>query len=88
MTDLDYAEIIYRLCGNITPYGESNHDGKVYDNLENYYDVMDYCLTQIAKVSECKNRVEASMQSCGKSAYEYLKQCKEYIEDTLERLEE
>ena len=86
--ELDYVEIIYRLCGNITPYGESNHDGEVYDNLENYYDVMDYCLDRIRNVAEYKDRVEASMKSCGKSAYEYLKQCKEYIDDTLERLKE
>ena len=88
MNKLDYIEIIYRMCGNITPRGESDHDGEVYDNLENYYNVLDYCLTRIKIVAEYKDSVEASMKSCGESAYEYLKQCKEYIDDALKMLEE
>lgn len=85
--ELNYSDIIYRLCGYIIPYGESNHDRIAYDNLENYYDIMDYCLTQLKNVAENKNRVEASMKSCGESAYKYLKECKEYIDDILERIE-
>ena len=84
--ELDFETIIHRLCGNITPYGESNYDGEAYNNLENYYDIVDYCLTKIVNVAKYKDRVEASMKSCGESAYKYLKQCKEYIDDALERL--
>lgn len=59
-----YSKLIRRLCGPIEPYGESNYDRDVYDNLQNYYAVMDCCLVQLRKFVECKSRVEASMKSC------------------------
>lgn len=71
---MSITEIFNKLCGNITPVGETNEDNKRYENIQNYYELLCYIISSLEIASEYKYRQEYSMQKIGKECDEILKE--------------
>lgn len=77
VNSMDYHEIVRRLIGKIEPVGETNEDAKRYKNLLETQALVDALLADIDRVALLKDRQEASIAKCGKSAAEFLQNVKE-----------
>jgi len=76
MGHLDRIENIYevtqRLCGEITPYGDTNVDEVRLKNLQDTISVAERLIEDIIRVSKYSNRSEHSISIMGKEAQEFL----------------
>lgn len=74
-------EIIKKLIGSITPYGDSTVDATRIHNLE-AYEVLAYALViDLIEVAKFKNSPEYSMRKMGDSAFAMLEGIKKRIEE-------
>lgn len=74
-------EVVEKLIGDVEAVGETNHDEDAFINLGLMKGVCDALLTDIYESS--KNRHEYSMEMVGKSAYMYLKDLRDWLDDIL-----
>lgn len=81
---ISMKELLNKLLGDISVYCETNHDKDVYDNLDNYKNVVSYLIDELAKTSHWKDDYRGGADSCGTKAYDILKSIKEDIDDILE----
>jgi len=66
-------EIVKKLIGPIEPVGETNEDGRRFENLEAMTELFNNLLADIAEVARFnKDRVEYSMNKAGKHAQSSL----------------
>lgn len=65
-------EVTQRLCGEITPYGDSGIDEVRFENLRDTISVAERLIEDIIAVSKYSNRGEHSMSVMGKEASEFL----------------
>ena len=83
MTVKILMEVIEKLIGDVEAVGETNHDEDAFINLGLMKGVCDALLIDIYKSSKTKNRHEYSMKKVGKSAYMYLKDLRDWLDDIL-----
>lgn len=77
-------EVIEKLVGSTEPYGAEHIDKTHLENQEKLIDIAAYCLTELRKNAEYKDRYEASMSRIGSRAYDALKDLKELFDDILD----
>lgn len=65
-------EVTQRLCGEITPSGDSNIDQVRLENLRDTISVAERLIEDIIKVSKLSNRSERSISVMGKEASEFI----------------
>lgn len=78
------TELVELLLGNIEWYGESNHDHKVNERLDDYFELIDYLLDKLVDLIKVRFQYQASAQMLGNKAYEYFESLKtELIDEYL-----
>lgn len=77
-------EIVKRLCGEITPIGETNTDKENFENLFNYEAVLLFVTDKLRFCTEYKDDPRYSVNKIGKKAFDILKANYEYIKDIME----
>lgn len=65
-------EVTQRLCGEITPYGDSGIDEVRLKNLRDTISLTERLIEDIIAVSKYSNRGEHSMSVMGKEASDFL----------------
>ena len=78
---MSIEEILKRLFGRIAPVGETNEDNRRYENIENYYEALNFIIKELKYVSKYKDRNEYSMQKIGKECLNILQQLKIDIDE-------
>lgn len=78
-------EVVEKLIGDVEAVGETNHDEDAFINLGLMKGVCDALLVDIYESS--KNRHEYSMEKVGRSAYMYLKDLRDWLDDILGEIE-
>lgn len=73
-------EVTQRLCGMITPYGDSSVDEVRLQNLKDTIEVVDNLIKDIKEVAEFANRPEHSIAVMGKEAANFLAELNEQME--------
>ena len=76
-------EVVEKLIGDVKAVGETNHDEDAFINLGLMKGVCDALLMDIYESSKTKNRHEYSMQKVGSSAYRYLENLRDWLDDIL-----
>ena len=76
-------DLITAILGDITVCGETYHDKEVYENLDNYDEILDYILGKIFNCASWKGDQRFSMDECGKKAYILLQDAYERIGEFL-----
>ena len=71
---MSLEEILKKLCGKIEPVGETNEDERRFKNIQNYYEILCFTVTQLTFASKYKDRKEYSMQKIGKECFEILEE--------------
>ena len=69
---IELYDIIKKLTGSLEPIGETNYDAKVLKNLEELETALIPIITDLVETAKEEEKVEASMQKCGKKAKEIL----------------
>jgi len=72
-------EITQRLCGMITPYGDSEIDKVRMDNLKDTISVAERLIDDILEVLEFSVRKENSIAMMGKEAKDFIERLRERI---------
>lgn len=83
MTVKILVEIIEKLIGDVEAVGETNHDEDAFINLGLMKGVCDALLTDIYESSKTKNRHEYSMEKVGRSAYMYLNDLRDWLDEIM-----
>lgn len=83
MTAKNLTEIIEKLIGDVKAIGETYHDEDAFINLGLMKGVCDSLLIDIYESSKTKNRHEYSMEKVGRSAYKYLKDLRDWLDEIL-----
>ena len=73
MMNYSLYSIVKKLCGNIEPYGETNHDEEALDNLRGYREDFELLFTDIVDISNKRDSDLYSVKLIGKEAFEILK---------------
>ena len=76
---IELYDIIKKLTGSLEPIGETNYDAKVLKNLEELETALIPIITDLVETAKEEEKVEASMQKCGKKAKEILEKIIEKI---------
>ena len=76
-------EVVKKLIGDVKAVGEIHHDEDAFINLELMKCVCDALLDDIYESSKTKNRHEYSMEMVGRSAYMYLEDLRDWVEEVL-----
>lgn len=76
-------EIINKLIGSVSPYGDSNIDKERYKNLDLLGEMTVDLVSQLGDVAYYRNHMEKSMKDMGELAYDDLIIIKEYIETII-----
>lgn len=53
---LSIEEILYKLLGEIEPYGSTSIDKERYKNIENYYIALSFIINKLHNAALLKNR--------------------------------
>jgi hypothetical protein len=72
-----------RLIGKVQPIGETNEDEKRLENLKEMYELLDYLVDEMYKVSKEAESHEYSRSKAGNYARNYLKELKIWLDEIL-----
>lgn len=78
---MSISEILYKLLGEIEPYGDTRIDEERYNNLQNYYEALMYIVSRIKTSANLKDRKEFSINKIAKESNEILEELKELLEE-------
>jgi hypothetical protein len=81
---IEINDLIELVLGNIEWYGESNHDHKVNERLEDYFKLIDYLFDKLTDLIKVRFQYQGSAQMLGNKAYEYLESLKDDIQTYIE----
>lgn len=76
-------EVVNKLVGYTTPYGNSREDRIAYDNQEKLIYLATSLIEELIDNSEYVNRNEYSMFKIGDRAYKSLEELYQMIEDAI-----
>ena len=69
---MELHDVVKKLVGPINPIGETNEDGRRFENLKTMTDLVDRLLGDIDRVLSSKNRPEYSMKKAGEYADKFF----------------
>ena len=70
-------EVVRKLIGRVTPFGETAVDRDRYENLDALIELTDHLITDIENVASFRHRPEASMMRAGTRAQQFIENLKE-----------
>lgn len=71
---LSIEEILYKLLGEIEPYGSTSIDKERYKNIENYYIALSFIINKLHNAALLKKRKEASINEIAQECYLILRE--------------
>ena len=77
-------DITKKLIGSISPYGDTDIDGKRIVNLNEQIELVFGLVSDLMTVAHFKDRDEASIKEMGQSAYDALLEIKDSIENNVD----
>ena len=83
MKQIELTELVDLLLGNIEWHGESNHDHKVVERLDDYETLLNYELDKLFDLVKVRHQYQHSAKECGNRAYEILKELNINIDNYL-----
>ena len=83
MKQIDVKELVDLMLGNIEWHGESNHDSKVVERLDDYEKLLNHVLDNFFDLVKVRHQYQHSAKECGNKAYEILKDINKRIEEYL-----
>ena len=83
MKQIDVKELVDLMLGDITWHGESNHDNKVVERLDDYEELLNHVLDNFFDLVRVRHQHQYSANECGNKAYEILKDINRQIEEYL-----
>lgn len=72
-------QIIYSICGEIEPYGDTNIDEERFENIENYYEALFFIVSKLQKSAKLKDRQEFSIKKIAEKCEDILNELKEEL---------
>ena len=81
MKEISVIDLIKTLLGSISFRGETNHDMKALERLDDYFFLIDELLDMVVDLVKVRHRYETSARELGDKAYAYLESIKEHIVD-------
>lgn len=70
---MEVYDVVMKLIGPVRPIGESNEDGRRYENLKNLTHLMDQIHSTIDEIAyTCKNDHRFSIKRAGEHCDEFL----------------
>ena len=72
LINYDLVDIVDRINGNILPKGETHHDVKAFESLEQIELLVEYYIDNIIEIAELGGR-EASIDKAREEARDFLK---------------
>lgn len=89
LSDGDIANLVNELCGDVYPYGETNHDDEIFDNITKILNVADSLICRVGNYAiNNENRGLLSVERCKFRAYEMLETISEHIQEYMESYNE
>ena len=73
-------KIVVALLGEVRAYGDTDIDNERLDNLEDYFDLINYLLLKLSENIQYKNRHEKSIRKIYQRTVEMMKAIKEMVE--------
>ena len=71
---MSISQILYKLLGEIEPYGDTTIDDKRYDNIQNYYEALSFIIAKLQESAKLINRPEASINAIAEECEDILKE--------------
>ena len=71
---LSIEEILYKLLGEIEPYGNTSIDKERYKNIENYYIALSFIINKLHNAALLKNGKESSINEIAQECYLILRE--------------
>jgi hypothetical protein len=71
---MSISQILYKLFGEIEPYGDTSIDDKRYENIENYYEALSFIIAKLQESAKLKNRPEYSIKKIAEECEDILKE--------------
>ena len=84
LNEVELADVIMQLTGEIKPIGETNEDKRRLHNLQLLTKTIDCLIDEIMQVSEDRRRVEYSIQQIGDYATKWFACMIVAIKDCME----
>jgi len=84
LSDRQIADIAMSIIGEIEPVGESHIDDQRFSNLLKLQNTMDILLDEIMYCLPYLDRVEYSMKRSAKQALEWMKEKRDWLQETIE----
>lgn len=84
LSDKQIADIVMSIIGEIEPVGESHIDDQRFSNLLKLQNTMDILLDEIMYCLPYLDRVEYSMKRSAKQALEWMKEKRDWLQETIE----
>ena len=72
MREITIYEVVKKLIGEITPYGETHIDKKRLENLEYHKELTEKLVDDLVRSARFRKRAEYSMKIIGDRAYQEL----------------
>ena len=69
---MSVTNILYKLFGEIEPYGNETIDKERYQNIQKYYEALCFIVSKLEKASKLKDRPELSIQKIAKECNNIL----------------
>ena len=80
LTSYDLVDIVDKINGTILPRGETRHDIKAFESLEQIETLVEYYINEIIEVSRTCGR-EASIDKAREEARDFLKDIYDKLKD-------
>ena len=84
MREYNIPDLLDKLIGSTEPYGESNHDSKAMDRLEDVEIVLEWVIDRLYECRRAKNNYQGSMFLLAREARKIAKCYIETFEDLAE----
>lgn len=80
LINYDLVNIVDRINGNILPKGETHHDAKAFESLEQIETLVEHYINEIIDIAETCGS-EASIDKAREEARDFLKDIYEQLKD-------
>lgn len=81
---MELYDVVLKLIGDITPYGDSNIDSKRINNLKEQCSLSSVLIEDLINVAQFKERPEHSIKIMGELAHDTLIGIKEMLNEISE----
>mgnify|MGYP001291830218 CR=1 FL=1 len=73
--------LLDKLVGSTEPYGETNHDEKALERLDDVWNILNWAIGRLSECRKAKNNYQSSMIALAKKAREIAYEEWEWLRD-------